>query len=411
MTQVAPAPGAGLDALLAGRLRRSLAGSVLQDRVATIVFDADHSQWTVELDRGRGRVRRGAAPRPTLVIRGSADVLATVVAGQESGVRAFLAGEVTVRGDLGLSLQLDGMFDHDLQTRPHRFPRAREVVAMGVRTSYLEAGPPDAPPVVLLHGLGATNASLLPCLDDLATDYRVLAPDLPGFGQSAAPRAVYSPAWFAAWVQAFQQAVGARPAVLLGNSLGGRVALEAALTHPRDVLGLALLTPSPAFRRMRLLAPGLRLLRPELGLLPVPVAHQVVAEAIRAMMSQPDRLPPAWYAAAADECVRVLRSPAHRVAFWSCTRHIVLEPPHGRSGFWDRLPGLVPPALFVWGDRDRLVPAAFSRHVSDALPDARSVVLHDCGHVPQFEHPEATSALVRGFLGDLPGYAVLDPAG
>ncbi len=404
MTQTAPTRGAGLDALLAGRLRRSLTGSLLADRVATVVFDAGHSQWTVELDRGRSRVRRGAARSPTLVVRGGADVLAGVVAGQESGVRAFLAGDVTIRGDLGLSLLLDGMFDHgphgDL--RPARFPRAREVTALGVRTSYLEAGPPDAPPVLLLHGLGATNASLLPCLDDLATDHRVLAPDLPGFGQSAAPRASYSPAWFAAWVQAFQRAVGARRAVLLGNSLGGRVALEAALTHPRDVRGLALLTPSPAFRRMRTLAPALRLLRPELGLLPVPVAHPVVVEAIRAMLSQPDRLPPTWYAAAADECVRVLRSPAHRVAFWSCSRQIVLEPPHGRTGFWDRLPSLQPPALFVWGDRDRLVPPAFHRHVTDALPDARSVVLRDCGHVPQFEHPEATSALVREFLAGLP---------
>jgi hypothetical protein len=55
---VAPAYGADLDALLASRLRRTLKGSVLEDRVATVVFDAGHSQWTVELDRGRGRALR-----------------------------------------------------------------------------------------------------------------------------------------------------------------------------------------------------------------------------------------------------------------------------------------------------------------------------------------------------------------
>ncbi len=401
VTSPAPARGANLDGLLASRLRRTLAGSTLEGRVATVVFDAGHSQWTVELHDGRGRVRRGAADRPTLVVHGGADVLARVVAGQASGVHAFLDGEVTVRGDLGLALQLDGLFETVGDPRPASFPRSLEVVAMGVRTSYLEAGPADAPPVLMLHGLGATNASLLPCLADLARDHRVIAPDLPGFGQSAAPAAVYSPAWFAAWVEAFQHAVGMRRAVVLGNSLGGRVALEAALTHPKSVRGLILLTPSPAFRRMRTLVPLVRLLRPELGVLPVPLAHRIVVEAIRSMMSQPSRLPGPWYDAAADECVRVFRSPAHRVAFFAVARQIFLEPPHGRTGFWDRLPGLAPPALFVWGDRDRLVPPGFSAHVRDALPDARSVVLHDSGHVPQFEHPEATMALAREFLADL----------
>jgi pimeloyl-ACP methyl ester carboxylesterase/putative sterol carrier protein len=389
--------GADLDALLASRLRRTLAGSTLEDRVATVVFDAGHSHWTVELDRGRGRVRRGAARTPTLVVRGTPEVLAEVISGQASGVNAFLEGRITVRGDLGLSLQMDGMFDHGL-ARPDSHPVAREVTAMGVRTSYLEAGPPDAPPVLMLHGLGATNASLLPCLADLATDHRVIAPDLPGFGQTAAPRASYSPAWYAAWVEAFQRAVGMRRAVVLGNSLGGRIALEAGLVHPRSVRALVLLTPSPAFRRLRALVPAVRLLRPELGALPVPLPQRLVVDAVRAMFSDPDRLPQAWYDAAADECVRVFRSPAHRVAFWSVARQIFIEEAHGRHGFWDRLPSLEPPALFVWGDRDRLVPSSFSRHVAAALPDAGSIVLEDCGHVPQFEHPLETMAIVRGFL-------------
>lgn len=401
MTSAAPAPGVDLDALLASRLRRTLSGSVLGDRVATVVFDVGHSQWTVELDRGRSRVRRGAGPEPTLVIRGTPAVLADVIAGRASGIHAFLDGQVTVRGDLGLSLQLDGLFEDGLP-RPASFPRAQEVLAMGIRTAYLEAGPADAPPILLLHGLGATNASLLPCLSDLSRDHRVLAPDLPGFGQSAAPAASYTPAWYAAWVEAFQHAVGARRAVVLGNSLGGRVALEAGLTHPHSVRGLVLLTPSPAFRRLRQLVPAVRLMRPELAHLPVRLNHRLVVESIRGMFSDPDRLSTAWYDAAADECVRVFRSRAHRVSFFSVARQIFLEDAHGRNGFWDRLANLEPPALFLWGDRDRLVPASFARHVTDALPRAHSVVLEDSGHVPQFEHPEATMALVRGFLAELP---------
>ena len=398
MTPAAPAPGAELDALLSSRLRRALAGSVLADRVASVVFDAgEHGVWTVELDRGRGRVRRGGQPDPTLVVRAAPDVLAAVVAGHICGVHAFLDGRVTVRGDLGLSLQLDGMFGGDNSVAPS-FPRAHEVEALGVRTSYLEAGPADAPPVVLLHGLGATNASMLPVLADLAVDHRVIAPDSPGFGHSEAPRSPYSPAWFAAWLEDLQRVLHARPAVLIGNSLGGRLALEAGLTHPRSVRALVLLSPSPAFRRLRQYVPAVRLLRPELGRLPVVLPHGVVVESIRGMFSNPDRLPRPWYDAAADECRRVLRSPAHRIAFLACARQIYLEDAYGRRGFWDRLPGLMPPALFVWGDRDRLVPASFARHVADALPGAGSVVLQDSGHVPQFEHPELTQALLRGFL-------------
>lgn len=391
--------GADLDALLASRLRRTLAGSTLERRIATVVFDAGHSHWTVELDRGRSRVRRGAAHHPTLVVHGSPQVLADVVSGAASGVQAFLDGDVTVRGDLGLSLELDGLFDrHD---RPSSHPRARQVTAMGVRTSYLEAGDADAPPVIMLHGLGATNASLLPCLADLARDHRVIAPDLPGFGSSAAPRASYSFAWFAAWVEEFQRAVGARHALLLGNSLGGRIALEAGLAHPRSVRGLLLLAPSPAFRKMRALVPFVRLTRPAVARVPIPMSHSTMVRGIRGMFSQPDRLPKAWYDAAADEAVRVYRSPARREAFLACGRQILLEEAHGRHGFWDRLPGLQPPALFVWGDRDRLVPASFERHVVDALPDATSVVMEDCGHVPQFEHPATTMRVVREFLAGL----------
>ncbi|MFN2540251.1 MAG: alpha/beta fold hydrolase [Mycobacteriales bacterium] len=391
--------GADLDALLASRARRTLSDGVLHDRVATVVFDDGFSQWTAELDRGRARVRRGAAVHPTLVVRGQATVLADVVAGNASGVQAFLDGDVTIRGDLGLSLQLDGLFG--LDERPDQFPRARVADVMGVRTSYLEAGPRDAPPVLMLHGLGATNASLLPCLADLAQDHRVIAPDLPGFGTSAAPSASYSPAWFAAWVQALQHHVGMRQAVVLGNSLGGRIALEQALVHPRSVTGLVLLTPSPAFRRLRRLVPMVRLMRPELSRVPMRLSHPLVVEAIRTMFSDPDRLPKAWYDAAADECVRVFRSRAHRVAFFASARQIFLEESYGLRGFWDRLPSLGPPAVFVWGDRDRLVPSQFAAHVADALPDAGSIVMEDCGHVPQFEYPAETMAIVRGFLAEL----------
>jgi pimeloyl-ACP methyl ester carboxylesterase/putative sterol carrier protein len=391
-----------LDGLLASHLRRGLQSTVLEKRTATVVFDTGNGgTWTIDIAGGRGRARRGAAPSPTLRVTARADVLADIVQANTSGVNAFLAGDLTVRGDLALALQLDGLFTGDV-ARDVTHPRAFNIDAMGIRTSYLEAGPADGPPVLLLHGLGATNASLLPVLADLAVDHRVLAPDLPGFGSSAAPASPYNPPWFAAWVEAFQAATHSRGAVVIGNSLGGRIALEAGLTHPKSVRALVLLTPSPAFIRLRQWLPLVRLATPELARLPMPqMTHRMVVEGIRVMFSQPDRLPRAWYDAAADEARRVLRKPAHRVAFFSSARQIYLEDAYGRNGFWQRLPGLTPPALFIWGDRDRLVPSSFARHVAAALPGAGQIVLEDCGHVPQFEHPAETMQMIRGFLEHL----------
>jgi pimeloyl-ACP methyl ester carboxylesterase len=103
---------------------------------------------------------------------------------------------------------------------------------------------------------------------------------------------------------------------------------------------------------------------------------------------------------AADEFLRVFSTPRGRFAFFSAARQIYLEEPHGEEGFWDRLPSMTRPTLFVWGDRDWLVPSAFERHVVAAIPTARSVVFEDCGHVPQYEHPDRTNELIREFLED-----------
>ncbi len=122
------------------------------------------------------------------------------------------------------------------------------------------------------------------------------------------------------------------------------------------------------------------------------------------MFADPSRLPDVWYQAAVDEFERVIGTRRGRVAFFAALRQIYLDEPFGETGFWQRLGALKPPAMFVWGDRDVLVPAAFARHVQQALPSARTVVLADCGHVPQFEYRERTAELVEEFIAgiDLP---------
>ena len=372
----------------------------LADVDAVVVFDDGAARVAVRIAHGAVSVV-DEPPLPTTSITADPVTLLDVVEGRESGVAAFLDGRLRVDGDLSLSLRLDGLFA--AADRSARFTRSAMVQAGRTRTFHVEAGPPDAPPVVLLHGLGATNASLLPTLWDLSTDYRVLAPDLPGHGSSAAPYGAYDARFFARWLREYLDAVGVPSCVLVGNSLGGRVALEIALLEPSRVDGLVLLAPAVAFRKLRQFVPVVRLARPEAAALPLPMTRGMARVTLRRMFAQPSRLTAQSYDAAAGEFVRVYKRAAYRVAFFSSLKQIYLDDAFGDEGFWSRLPALRPPALFLWGDRDRLVPSGFARHVAAAVPNARSVVLPDCGHVPQFELPDVTHAEVRAFLRELAG--------
>ena len=389
--------GVDVEALLAAQPDR-VSGPLVDLAPAAFTLDAGPAgRWTVRVERdGRLLWAPGIAKHAQATIRADADTLVAMLSGRASGVGAFIAGRLSVRGSLGLALLLEGALAPE--ERPARFPRPATTTAGGIRTPYLDGGPPDAPVVVALHGLGATNASLLPTVWDLATDYRVIAPDLPGHGVADKPLASYGAAWYGRWLEQFCDVLQLDRCFLLGNSLGGRIAIEGGLLMPDRVRGLVLLTPSPAFRKLRQFVPVVRLLRPELAVLPLPIGHGVAVAGLRGMFAVPERIRQSWYDAAADEFLRVMRDPRGRIAFFSALRQVYVEEAFGARGFWERLPGLRPPALFVWGDRDRLVPHGFERHVVQALPGCHSVVLRDCGHVPQFELPAETHGLIRSFL-------------
>jgi pimeloyl-ACP methyl ester carboxylesterase len=307
------------------------------------------------------------------------------------GIRAFRSGRLEVRRNLHVGV---GFLAATSGSNGPGHLRFATVVTRRARLSTLEAG--IGPPVLAIHGLGATKGSFLFTVAALASRFRVVAVDLPGFGDSDKPiGAAYSARFFADATIDLLDALELDRADLIGNSLGGRVALEVALRDPDRVGRLALLAPSLAWRRPRRWAPALRLVRPELGL--VQLAPRAVVQAIvHRLIPGADE---GWTAAGVDEFLRSYLTPAGRAAFYAAARHIYLEAPHGTDGFWSRLPELRPDALFIWGRRDTLVPIAFARHVAEALPQARHVEL-DCGHVPQMERPVQTHKAVAAFLAD-----------
>jgi pimeloyl-ACP methyl ester carboxylesterase len=384
-----------------GRLLLELTARVRPDRAdginAAVVLATPEERWTLRLNAGRLTVGLGGVERPDAVISSDAATLVDINTGRLTGSEAFLDGRVTVRGNLGLALRLESMFTPPIE-RPVTAPQDRTVYANGLPVSIIEAGRGD--PVLLLHGLGATKASFLPTLLALSKDHRVIAPDLLGHGDTAKPLVRYDAPTFARFVLSLMDALEIERADLIGNSMGGRISLEVAMTTPDRVRSVTLLCPAVAFLKRRGFVPFVRALRPELGALPHRLPHRIVVRSIRSMFSQPDRLPASWYEAGADEFLRIFRTPRGRAALYASMRNIYLDEPAGERGFWVRLQKLDRPSLFLWGARDRLVPAAFDRHVRRVLPHAESHVLEDCGHVPQFELPERTHALIRSFMSN-----------
>jgi pimeloyl-ACP methyl ester carboxylesterase len=232
----------------------------------------------------------------------------------------------------------------------------------------------------------------------MADHNRVIAIDLPGFGDSVKPLgAPYNAEFFANAVIALMDAMGIDRAHLAGNSMGGRVALEVGMRAPERVGRLVLLSPALAWLRSRPWAFPLKLVRPELGVIQ-PAPRRIVDGLVRRVVPGAQE---GWAAAGVDEFLRAYHTPRGRAAFYAAARNIYLDAPNGDAGFWHRLNGLECDSLFVWGRQDTLVPIGFMRHVEETLPCAEHLEL-DCGHVPQLEEPLRVHRRMQKFLSELP---------
>jgi pimeloyl-ACP methyl ester carboxylesterase len=354
--------GASCDALIAGRRLRL--GNVNESAEPDVVLSADSATWK----------------------RIAADV--------RGGMDAFRSGRLRIRGSLHLGVGF--LAATSGVDEPGRLEFGSLRTRGFGRISMLAAG--TGPETILcLHGLGGTKASFLPTVHALADDHRVIAIDLPGFGESDKPiGAPYDAPWFARSAFAAMDALGLERAHVAGNSMGGRVAIEAGLMDRERVGALLLLSPALAWLRSRPWAPLLRALRPELGLIQ-PAPRPIVEAIVRQLVPSENG---GWTDAGIDEFLRAYLTRSGRAAFYAAARNIYLDEPHGEQGFWTRLETLQSDSLFVWGKKDTLVPIGFMKHVERALPEASHVELA-CGHVPQLERPRETHAAIRKFLAEL----------
>src|SRR3954447_18035518 len=348
--------------------------------------------WEVRCTAIGARVRAGGTRRePDVVIGTDAETWLQLREGELSGVEAFSQRRLYARGDLDLAVGFEGLFRLPSGRPP--LLKIHHVPVGKLRISTLTMG--AGPDMLLLHGLGGTKSSFFDTAAALSRRYRVHAIDLPGFGGSSKPAlAPYGAPFAAKAVIGTMDALNIAKAHLVGNSMGGRVAIEVGLTRPDRVGGIALLSPAVAFMR-RDWHWLVRFARPELGMFPRSLGRDRIDRTFWALFADRDLVDPSVADIVVDEFERIYRSPGARLAFLSSARAIYLESP---ATFYPRLATLEPPALFVWASHDRLIPEAFRHHVERWLPSAEQVVLEGCGHVPQVEAPKRTNGLLERFF-------------
>ncbi|PSK81207.1 pimeloyl-ACP methyl ester carboxylesterase [Murinocardiopsis flavida] len=283
--------------------------------------------------------------------------------------------------------------------------RAEYIDLDGGRVRVLRGGTPGAgPPIVLLHGGGTDNAAIswYRLFAPLSADHDVLAFDLPGFGATSGIEPVGGPGAMADFTARVMAASGiSGGAVVVGVSMGGDAALNLALRHPASVRALVLIGPGGLVARFRNRAAhtaawlGTRL--PDWVLLPAArLANRFAGAALRAIVHDPATLP--------DEVVTEFRREALRphggIGYARYNQASI-----GRSEMHNNLLPVVEqitvPTLFFHGVHDPMVPPEGSCAAAALMPDARLVMVPECGHWAQLEAHDRFLSEVADFLGAL----------
>src|SRR5882724_2847340 len=298
-----------------------------------------------------------------------------------SALGAFVAAKLLLRpGDVEWEKNREAVFHADYSRFTH---------VDGVRVHYQEVGEATAPPMILIHGFAASNLVWSKVFLELAeAGFRVIAPDLPGYGYSDKPRNLeYTIASQAKLVFSLVRQLGIDRAVLVGSSYGAAIAATIALDHPTLVEKLVLVgavtnNKPTRYLLMRLFSSPIvgdilsplvvgsrRLLR--LRMKRVYDKHSWVLDERRV---EARHLPLATRGAHRAIIRTVRRWDAERV---SRDAHLLTQP-----------------TPLLWGDTDREVPLADGKRLHEAIPGSRLIVFDECGHLPHEEYPTPFTKIV-----------------
>ncbi len=252
-------------------------------------------------------------------------------------------------------------------------------------------GDPDAPPIVLVHGLGGTWHSWGTVPERLAASYRVVAVDLPGFGRSRPlPDRAFPLEVVGDRLAEALDALGIDEHLLVGHSLGGGVSIVYAAQRPQRVSGLVLVAPAglvatgavrPSWRR-----PLLHRIGRDATLLAEPLlvaSGRLRRAALSRLVHDPDAL-------RTTDVLALVRGSRKGRASGPAGIEIV------HAGLLDRIDRLTMPTVVIWGEQDQVIGAGGAERLARALPDGRLVFLPGTGHLPQIERPDEVVQAISG---------------
>jgi len=269
-------------------------------------------------------------------------------------------------------------------------PPSEFLPVTGLRLHVRDTGPKDAPAVILLHGLGSSLHTWEPWAQALSARFRVIRYDLPGFGLTGPdPTGDYSEQRGMTVLAALMDVLSVPHAVLIGNSMGGKLAWQFAAAHPARVDKLVLISPdgfaSPGFAYGKPAAvPAVA------GLLPYTLPTWMLRMNLAPAYADPSRLTNAVVRRYRD----MMLAPGVRRALLARTEQVRLEPPE------PLLRRIEAPTLLVWGERYALIPFSNAQDYLRAIRDGRLVSFPDLGHVPQEEAPARSLVPVEAFLAE-----------
>jgi len=260
----------------------------------------------------------------------------------------------------------------------------------GRPVNYVEIG--SGPPLLLVHGLAGSWQNWLETIPHFLGTHRVLALDLPGFGESPMPADRISIAGYGRLVDAFCEAVGVERGAVVGNSMGGFIGAEMAIQHPHRVEKLVLVSAAGLTIEYQRNEQALALMRRLEAVLSWAATHPRAEfylrprarRGLRYVFAHPERLPGPLVV----EQVRGRGKPGFIDALDALSDYPIR----------DRLERIAAPTLIVWGDRDVLVPVDDADAFEELIANSRKIVYEDTGHVAMLERPERFNHDLEEFL-------------
>jgi pimeloyl-ACP methyl ester carboxylesterase len=261
------------------------------------------------------------------------------------------------------------------------------------KVNYVEMG--EGPPVLLIHGLGGAWQNWLENIPVLARNHRVIALDLPGFGDSPMPKWTINIRNYGSMMLDFIAALETGPLPVVGNSMGGFVAAEMSIRDEPAITKVVLASSAGVTHARMYKAPTATVARMAMAVAPMMFRYHHAAlyrPRLRKMvLSQLFRDPAALRPELLGEFIRTgVNPPGFGDALTGLAGYDIL----------DRLREVEDPVLIVWGRQDMIVPSADALAFSEMLSNSRVEIFNYCGHIPMAERPVRFNRVLEEFLAE-----------